>query len=549
MKKNIELSVLLIIFISAGFLSNTSGQAPAHDPTKIVKEGDRYYYFTTGDGIWYASASDVEFEDWQAESQIYPAGTKPAWINDYVPDFGNTFWAPGIIYMNGKWHIYYSCSTFGSQTSAIGLTTTVSLADRDWQDQGMVVHSPGWDVNAIDASVFRDFEDKIWLVYGSYWDGIVITELDSLTGKPMDPNVLYSAADNRCEAGWVYPHGDYYYLFFNRGACCSGIHSTYTILMGRSESPTGPFYDQNGVATNAGGGSIFLHSFGKYLGPGHFGFGEGKLTYHYYDGSANGTARLKVSDLSWNEEDWPEAAYPASSSLESTWVIANVNSDKVLQLVDGDTISGTDVAQFTETGDTSQRWKLTYLHGGYFKIASLLDTTKVLEIQGCSSSNGANVQIGKYEELDCQLWYIGYMGAGEYRIMSKHSRKALEIANASVADGSSARVNSYSEDNDQKWIFKVPTIIEAAEGMSGDASGGLKLFPNPSYGSFTIEFTQPFNKKMIEVTIYSSEGKRVFHHFYKNSKYIEIRDVSDPGVYFVNINTGDKLISRKYIIR
>lgn len=542
--------LLLVLIFILGIAGSVIGQPPAHDPTRIVKEGDRYFYFTTGDGIWNASADNVEFNGWQAESVIYSGASKPSWINTYVPNFGNTYWAPGIIYMNGAWHIYYSCSTFGSQTSAIGLTKTTSLITRDWQDQGMVVYSPGWGVNAIDASVFRDFDGKIWMTYGSYWDGIVITELDSLTGKPIDPDALHSAANGGCEASWVLPHGDYYYLFFNRGACCSGIHSTYTILMGRSESPTGPFYDKKGVATNAGGGSIFLHSDRKYLGPGHFGYGEGKLTYHYYDGTNNGAARLRISELTWDDEEWPHATYADGGNLENNWAIWNINSDMVLQPYEGETASGTDVAQYTPNADTLQIWKVSYLSDGYFKIALLLDTTKVLEIEDCSASNGANVQIGEYEGLDCQQWYFGYIGSGKYRIMSALSRRALEIPSSSIAEGASVKMRSYNEGDNQYWYFIDPATIEPPEILNDPVDGDFTLSPNPSDGNFTIGLSGTTIDQPVEVTVHSSDGKMVLRNTWDaGTKTIEITGISGTGVYIVTVNTGNKSITRKLLLK
>jgi len=63
------------------------------------------------------------------------------------------------------------------------------------------------------------------------------------------------------EAAYVWPKVvnsiQYYYLFVNWGACCSGgVNSTYQIRVGRSSTnPLGPFNDKNGVDMMNGGGS------------------------------------------------------------------------------------------------------------------------------------------------------------------------------------------------------------------------------------------------------------------------------------------------------
>lgn len=530
-------------------VSNAIAQPPSHDPTQMVLDGGRYWIFTTGEGIWNMSADNKDFNNWRAEPRVFGGGTWPSWINNYVPAFAGNFWAPGIIFMNGKWHVYYSCSTFGSQTSTIGLVTTPSITDSVWTDHERVVHSPGTaNVNAIDPHVYKDNEGKVWLLYGSWWDGIVITELDSLTGKPKDPTNLYSAANNRCEAGYVLPHGNYYYLFFNRGSCCSSIHSTYTILMGRSIYPTGPFYDKDSVATNNEGGSIFLHSDGRYIGPGHFGFGEGKLTYHFYDGLANGAARLKIADLDW-EDDWPVPVYSRSGyPAEGNYVLSNYSTNKVIELQDADTASGTKVLQFTETGDTSQHWNISYIGNGYYKISPVLAPGKALEIEGASTSSGANVQIGIYTGAAHQQWYIANMGSSVFRIMSRHSRRAIEVGAGSSVEGAGIRVNSYGDNRlYQRWRFKEPTIIESVNSVTNPYAGFI-LYPNPGKGSFTIDLSHSGSGLDFKLEIYTLSGIRIFSRKYSNTSTIRYSDNLKKGVYLVNITTGNQIMTQKLVI-
>ncbi len=545
MKQVLILTMTLLLTESIAF-----GQPPSHDPTHMVKDGGRYWIFTTGDGIWNMSSDNTDFSGWRPESSVFPIGTWPSWINGYVPGFAGNFWAPGIFYMNGKWHLYYSCSTFGSQSSAIGLVTTPSISDSAWTDQGMVVHSPGAaNVNAIDPAVYKDKDGKVWLLYGSYWDGIVITELDSTTGKPINPDNLYHAANNRCEAGSVLPHGDYYYLFFNRGNCCRGIHSTYRILVGRSSSPTGPFYDKDSIATNQDGGSVFIHSDGRIIGPGHFGYGEGKLTYHYYDGYGNPWAGLKIAELAW-EDDWPVAVYTRAGHFgEDTMVISNYSTGKVMELQNADTTAGTNVAQYTETGDTSQHWNITSVDDTYYRISPVHSPDKALEVMDCSGSNGANIQIGKWEDKPCQKWYFANMGNNVFRMMSLNSYRAIEVADGSSLDGANVRQYSYNDSRSyQRWRFKVPTKISYLESF-GYKEESLFIYPNPTDGSFTIDLTQLDVSRAVHLDIYSIEGKLVHSNVYKNTNTIDLSNILSSGVYQVQITDGEKILTQKLVVR
>ena len=99
-------------------------------------------------------------------------------------------WAPDIIKYGNEYRLYYSISSFGSQDSAIGLATNLTLdsssPNYQWVDQGLVLDSEvGSAYNAIDPSVFHDDSTgRMWMTFGSYWNGIYITELNPSTGKP-----------------------------------------------------------------------------------------------------------------------------------------------------------------------------------------------------------------------------------------------------------------------------------------------------------------------------------------------------------------------------
>jgi len=296
--------LVVFIFFTSVFAQEDYG---LHDPSTIVKENGRYYTFYTSNGVEYAYSTDLC--TWQLGGKIFSSGF-PSWITNYVPAFSGQFWAPDVIYMNNRWHVYYSCSSFGSRQSAIGLATTSSLNNPKWNDEGMVVYTNNSsDHNAIDPAIIRH-DRKVWLVYGSFWSGIVITEIDSTTGKPINRSALHYLANNDPEAAGIIHHGDYYYLFFNRGKCCDGINSTYYINVGRSPTPTGPYLDKNGNRTSNGGGTVILKTEGRFIGPGHFGFfsenDKEYMSYHYYDASQNGVSKLKISTLLW-QDGWPVA--------------------------------------------------------------------------------------------------------------------------------------------------------------------------------------------------------------------------------------------------
>lgn len=280
----------------------------AHDPSRMVKQGGTYYVYRTSQGIMSKYSTDLR--NWTYGGEVFPNGP-PSWTSNSVPGFTGSFWAPDIVALNGVYYLYYACSTWGSQVSAIGLATTTNLASRVWTDQGPVIQSTNGDpYNCIDPCPLVDTNGTVWLSFGSYWNGIYLMQLNPATGRRISPNsTLTHLACCPIEGSFLYQHGGYYYLFVNYGACCAGIDSTYNIRVGRGTQVTGPYLDREGVDLNGGGGSMFLESTARFVGPGQAGImddnGTNWFTYHYYDGNNSGTATLGLTTLSWSADGWP----------------------------------------------------------------------------------------------------------------------------------------------------------------------------------------------------------------------------------------------------
>jgi arabinan endo-1,5-alpha-L-arabinosidase len=284
-----------------------------HDPSTPVREGDTWWVFATGNGLVARSSKDLKV--WKEEAPVFREF--PAWHKQVVPDQRGHLWAPDIVHTNGVYRIYYSVSSFGKNTSAIGLVTTPTLdpskKDHAWTDRGIVVRSKASDpYNAIDPCVFIDGDGRHWMFFGSFWTGIQVMELDSKSGlaHPERKEIRRVAWHESIEAPGILKRGRFYYLFVNWGLCCRGVQSTYEIRIGRSKSITGPYLDKQGNDLATGGGSLFLGSVGDQIGPGHASFVteriDTRMFHHFYDRSRGGFATIDSRILSWDKDGWPE---------------------------------------------------------------------------------------------------------------------------------------------------------------------------------------------------------------------------------------------------
>jgi arabinan endo-1,5-alpha-L-arabinosidase len=312
--------------LAAPGLALSGDVSPVHDPTMVVDGGVVHLFSTTSQmrdppGLvhWRTSPDLLR---WSPNGTVFPA--LPAWAAAAVPG-AKGIWAPDIARAGDEFRLYYSVSTFGRSTSAIGLAVTKTLTASDprfgWVDRGLVVRSSSSDdFNAIDPDLLVDSSGRHWLSFGSFWSGLKLVELDPRTGMPAgDPQKRYDlarrAAPGAIEAPEMIERHGRFYLFASVDFCCRGIESTYSTVVGRADSPTGPFLDAAGRPLLEGGGTTVLHAdhdpTRRFVGPGHvtiLATGEGDaIAYHAYDRETAGRPTLRIQRIEWSADGWPVA--------------------------------------------------------------------------------------------------------------------------------------------------------------------------------------------------------------------------------------------------
>lgn len=307
-----------------------SGDLGTHDPV-IIRQGDRFYVFCTsggpGSGVGPMRCSR-DLRHWTRCGRVFDR--LPEWATKEIPGARGA-WAPDISFYNGKYHLYYSVSTFGKNNSAIGLATNVTLdpnsPDYKWIDEGMVVRSTQGvdDWNAIDGNLVIEDEKNVWLCWGSFWGGIMMRRIDPQTGKlSTTDTTLHNLArrprtgpgqtppqEGAIEAPFIVRHDGWWYLFASFDFCCRGAKSTYNVRVGRSKDVTGPYVDKAGVPMLEGGGTLVIEATTpNWKGPGHEAVLQDKtgdyLLFHAYHGQT-GRPELKISTMVW-QDNWPRVA-------------------------------------------------------------------------------------------------------------------------------------------------------------------------------------------------------------------------------------------------
>lgn len=315
--------IALCTLAAAGQGRRQTDKPMVHDPVMAVQNG-RYYMMSTGHGLKLATSDDLK--TWTVWSGKPVLAHIPEWTRDSVPGFTSHVWAPDIIRYRGRWWLAYSCSTFGKNTSAIGLASADSLMTTDsdgmraadWKDEGPLVCSRGgrdnW--NAIDPNFVTDENGRPWLSFGSFWDGIQLAPLDTsmhIVSRDSIRTIARrrtSGRANPIEAPFIFRHGGYFYLFVSWDYCCRGTESTYKVAVGRSRTVAGPYLDREGRDMREGGGTVVAEGDGQaFEAMGHsaaYTFsGRDIFICHGYSIADGGAPLLVIRNITWTDDGWP----------------------------------------------------------------------------------------------------------------------------------------------------------------------------------------------------------------------------------------------------
>lgn len=386
-----------------------------HDPSVAYDASqNRYYIFGShqawawtedmqnwqGIGAWWAPANNI-FSDFTTNQ------TKTVKVGGVTKTFGNfdaqawaaayggysiagNLWAPSVIYNKkmGKWCQYLSVN--GPNFNSVIILLTAPNINGPYTYQGPVVYSGffntgvaalSWKntdlplvlgssvtslptrynisqgewgyqwLNCIDPCTFYDTDDNLYMVYGSWFGGLYLLELDESTGL-RDYDVKYGSDwESKRQACTCDPYygikvsggfwasgegpyieriGNHYYLFQSNGGL--EANGGYQMRVFRSENPKGPYVDSMGrpAVLTAGENNYGVNPSTrgeKILGPyENWGFmtlgelaqghnsiiaapdGRTYLIYHTRFGDGGGGHQVRVHQVFLNQDNWLVAA-------------------------------------------------------------------------------------------------------------------------------------------------------------------------------------------------------------------------------------------------
>ncbi len=132
--------------------------------------------------------------------------------------------------------------------------------------------------------------------------------------------------------------------------------------------------------------------------------------------------------------------------------IVNRMSNKGLDVQDRSTRSGTQVQQWSYSGQPDQRWNVIELGRGEFAIVSV-GTGQVLEVAGGDLRNGGRVDQNRWIGSPSQRWRLQKKGDFN-ELINVASGKCLEVKDKNPADGAGIQQWGCSGAGNQAWRFQ-----------------------------------------------------------------------------------------------
>lgn len=285
------------------------------DPT-IIKASDGWFYLYATEDIRNTPIhKSKDLVNWEFTGTAFTNETRP----DFEPNGG--LWAPDINYINGKYVLYYSMSVWGGEcTCGIGVATSDS-PEGPFTDHGKLFRSNEIEVqNSIDP-FYMEEDGKHFLFWGSF-RGIYSIEITSDGLSLKQGAQKQQIAGTAYEGTYIHKKGDWYYLFASIGSCCEGVNSTYTTVVGRSDSLFGPYKNKAGQSMMDNYHEVLIRENERFVGSGHNSeivtddAGNDWILYHSVDKNNPQGRVLMLDEVQW-QNGWPYLDGNSPSNVKS----------------------------------------------------------------------------------------------------------------------------------------------------------------------------------------------------------------------------------------
>ena len=244
-----------------------------------------------------------------------------------------------------------------------------------------------------------------------------------------------------------------------------------------------------------------------------------------------------------------------SSPITITSALSN---GKVVDVNGASKANRANIQLYDLNGTAAQIFRFVEEGNGYYSIQALCARNKVLDIEGGRGYSGCNVITYDYHGGDNQLWYLRGVGNGYCEIVSKSGGYCLDVSGANTSNYTNIQVYYSNKTNAQRFklsFFKINDAISYAQKWtdnSGKSTGGT--FNSSSYNRY-----QPFSlfdpstwgynghdcANYLSQILYSG-GMKENNEWRRVGKGQNYKNISGGTTWVSAINLANYLINRWY---
>ena len=274
--------------------------------------------------------------------------------------------------------------------------------------------------------------------------------------------------------------------------------------------------------------------------------------------AVNGTnaQQWTISEAPTTREYLDELASKHRGDLtDGTYVVETaLQSGKVMDVSGGSTSDYGNVQLYTDNGTDAQVWKVSHDGKGYVTFTNA-NSGKVLDVNGASTASGTNVQQFASNGSWAQKWIAVCGSGGSYTIYSALARNvALDVYAASTANGANIQTYASNGTKAQQWRMTKTQMLRArlnsmASSHRNDLKDGTYTFGSANKRSMMLDVSAGSSANGANVQLYQSNGTnaqrwRVTHD---SKGYVTLTNVGSGKVLDVNgASTADGANVQQY---
>ena len=199
---------------------------------------------------------------------------------------------------------------------------------------------------------------------------------------------------------------------------------------------------------------------------------------------ANGKTERKTNVWQWTSNNTDAQKWVIKETSDGYYNLISKLSGINLEVASGKNINGTNIQINMPTNNKNQKFKFINtkvgtktIQNGTYEISTKVASNMLLDVSGGASTDGTNVQIWADANEKQQKFEITYLDNGSYKIICKRSGKSLTVAQNGTTYSSNVFQSTYNGSSRQLWRIEKKTenqyyIVSEYNGRYLDVAGG-----------------------------------------------------------------------------